>query len=216
PNPWEDVEGDGVINWRDVDSDDDGLFDGTELGFDCDDDGTDTSKDVCIADADEGATTTSPLDADTDDGGVSDGDEDTDKDGEVDSGEGDPNDPSDDGMPPPGEECAEDADCGDASSGQVCVDESCQPGCRGEGGNGCPTGQLCSSSTMEVGSCGPADEPDSPMDDEAPIVTPDEAGVFLGGGGCECRAGGGGGLDGSSAALLAGVLLLIGRRRRRG
>jgi hypothetical protein len=41
-------------------------------------------------------TRTSPIDPDTDDGGVSDGSEDTNKNGTIDPGEGDPNDPADD------------------------------------------------------------------------------------------------------------------------
>ena len=96
PNPSSDTDGDGFINPLDPDSDDDGLFDGTEMGLDCDDPATDPTSMTCIPDGDGGATTTSPLDPDTDDGGVSDGDEDTDKDGVIDPGEGDPNDPSDD------------------------------------------------------------------------------------------------------------------------
>ncbi|MEM1034615.1 MAG: isopeptide-forming domain-containing fimbrial protein [Myxococcota bacterium] len=96
PNPANDTDGDGLINALDPDSDNDGLFDGTELGFDCDEEDTDVTVGNCIEDGDEGATTTSPLDPDTDDGGVSDGDEDENKNGVVDEGERDPNDPSDD------------------------------------------------------------------------------------------------------------------------
>jgi uncharacterized repeat protein (TIGR01451 family)/MYXO-CTERM domain-containing protein len=96
PNPSGDTDGDGTINPLDPDSDNDGLFDGTEMGFDCANPATDTSKEKCIPDGDAGSTTTSPIDKDTDDGGVSDGEEDLDKDGVIDPGEGDPNDPSDD------------------------------------------------------------------------------------------------------------------------
>jgi len=49
-----------------------------------------------VADADAGATTTNPLDPDTDHGGVKDGEEDTNLNGKLDAGERDPNDPSDD------------------------------------------------------------------------------------------------------------------------
>ena len=42
------------------------------------------------------STTTSPVNPDTDGGGTPDGDEDGDHDGEIDEGECDPNDPSDD------------------------------------------------------------------------------------------------------------------------
>jgi uncharacterized repeat protein (TIGR01451 family) len=98
PNPTDDTDGDGLINVLDPDSDNDGLFDGTEMGFDCDGDDVDASKNTCIPDGDKGATTTSPLDPDTDDGGVSDGIEDANHNGVIDDGEGDPNDPSDDGV----------------------------------------------------------------------------------------------------------------------
>ncbi len=98
PNPADDTDGDGLVNVLDPDSDNDGLFDGTELGFDCEGDDIDESKNTCIADGDKGATTTSPLDPDTDGGGVSDGIEDANHNGVIDPGEGDPNDPSDDGV----------------------------------------------------------------------------------------------------------------------
>ncbi len=97
PNPTLDVDGDGLPSVLDVDSDDDGLFDGTELGFGCDGEGTDQDAGHCRPDADAGATTTSPLLADTDDGGLSDASEDWNLDGVIDGGETDPNDPSDDG-----------------------------------------------------------------------------------------------------------------------
>jgi clumping factor A len=90
PNPSHDTDGDGLINILDVDSDNDGLFDGTEAGQTCDDPDTDTSLGHCRADGDAGATTTFPLVADTDGGGVSDGSEDFNLDGVVDAGETDP------------------------------------------------------------------------------------------------------------------------------
>ncbi len=96
PSPGADSDGDGLINVLDPDSDNDGLGDGTELGSDCGDADTDTSVGNCTPDADGGATTTDPLDADSDDGGVSDGNEDTNLNGQVDSGETDPNNGSDD------------------------------------------------------------------------------------------------------------------------
>jgi len=95
-NPANDTDGDGLINALDPDSDDDGLFDGTEMGFDCNGPDTDITQLNCIEDGDMGATTTSPLNPDTDGGGVSDGDEDVNKNGVVDEGERDPNDPADD------------------------------------------------------------------------------------------------------------------------
>ncbi|MBM4361994.1 MAG: DUF11 domain-containing protein, partial [Deltaproteobacteria bacterium] len=96
PNPADDGDGDGLINALDPDSDDDGLFDGTEAGKSCDSPATDQVRGRCIADADQGATTTSPVDADTDDGGVRDGAEDANRNGVVETGELDPNDPTDD------------------------------------------------------------------------------------------------------------------------
>ncbi|WP_437967837.1 hypothetical protein WMF04_00435 [Sorangium sp. So ce260] len=90
PNPTDDHDGDGLINPLDIDSDNDGLFDGTELGLGCGGPGTDAAAGNCIPDGDAGATTTSPLEADTDHGGVTDGSEDTDLDGVVDAGETDP------------------------------------------------------------------------------------------------------------------------------
>src|SRR5690606_4475031 len=81
------------INLLDVDSDDDGLYDGTEMGFDCSAGDTDPGPPAhCIADGDNGATTTNPLLKDTDGGGVSDGSEDANLNGVVDGGETDPTD----------------------------------------------------------------------------------------------------------------------------
>ncbi|MDC0743416.1 MopE-related protein [Polyangium mundeleinium] len=101
PNPTDDTDGDGIINALDPDSDGDGLKDGTEMGKNCSNPATDASKGNCVPDGDNGATTTSPVNADTDGGGVSDGDEDTDKDGVIDPNERDPNDPQDDNVVPP-------------------------------------------------------------------------------------------------------------------
>jgi Bacterial TSP3 repeat len=86
PKPGEDTDGDGLINALDPDSDNDGLFDGTELGKDCSNPATDPKKKHCIADADP-ATTTDPLNKDTDMGGVIDGAEDFNHNGKVDAGE---------------------------------------------------------------------------------------------------------------------------------
>ncbi|WP_437676563.1 hypothetical protein [Sorangium sp. So ce131] len=90
PNPTDDNDGDGLVNALDVDSDDDGLFDGTELGLGCSGEGTDAAAGDCIPDGDAGATKTSPLEADTDRGGASDGSEDTNLNGVRDAGETDP------------------------------------------------------------------------------------------------------------------------------
>lgn len=95
-NPTDDTDGDGLINILDPDSDNDGLFDGTEAGKGCTGPGTDATKNRCIADADQGATKTSPLKKDTDNGGKPDGAEDVNRNGRIDAGETDPNNPADD------------------------------------------------------------------------------------------------------------------------
>jgi uncharacterized repeat protein (TIGR01451 family)/MYXO-CTERM domain-containing protein len=55
--------------------------------------------------------------------------------------------------------CLVDSDCGGPTSGIVCNTagnvDTCEPGCRGMGGNGCPTTQMCSSTTNMIGTCGP-------------------------------------------------------------
>ncbi|MFL5303691.1 MAG: MYXO-CTERM sorting domain-containing protein [Polyangia bacterium] len=51
--------------------------------------------------------------------------------------------------------CTQDSDCGGTTSGRVCdpVSSRCVPGCRGTGGNACPAGEPCSSTTSDVGRC---------------------------------------------------------------
>ncbi len=51
--------------------------------------------------------------------------------------------------------CISDADCGSVNSGFVCdpLSEVCVEGCRSEGGNGCPTGEDCSSTDSTIGIC---------------------------------------------------------------
>ncbi len=76
-----DIDHDGLAAVLDPDSDNDGLADGTEAGY---------------TDADPLTTTWATV-WDTDDSGLSDGSEDTNKNGAVDVGETDPNEPMDDG-----------------------------------------------------------------------------------------------------------------------
>jgi hypothetical protein len=95
PNLASDTDGDGLINALDPDSDDDGLFDGTELGVAVAPAGTDVGAGHFVPDADP-ATRTNPLDPDTDDGGVTDGAEDGNRNGRIDAGETNPNNPADD------------------------------------------------------------------------------------------------------------------------
>ena len=96
--PAADGDGDGVRNVLDPDGDGDGLWDGTESGVTAPSAGTDVDAGFFVPDADPD-TTTSPRDRDSDNGGAADGVEDASGDGEVDVGETDPNDPSDDGGP---------------------------------------------------------------------------------------------------------------------
>ncbi|MCW5812281.1 MAG: cadherin-like domain-containing protein [Labilithrix sp.] len=211
PNPTEDTDGDGKPNVLDSDSDGDGLFDGTEMGFDCANPGTDTSKNQCIADADP-STRTSPLDPDTDKGGVRDGAEDVNKNGRVDSGERDPLDPADDGTP-----CTQDSECGAADSGQICNDGACGAGCRGTGGNGCPSGQVCSSTTEVAGTCGPGGTSGGVDVDGGPTVpgtTPPDDGGSLEGGGINCAATPGTAASSTAWALGLGLALAYRTRRR--
>ncbi len=219
PDYDQDTDDDGTINALDPDSDGDGLFDGTELGLDCGDPATDVAAGNCIADGDDGATTTDPLDADTDDGSVSDGDEDANHDGVIDPGETDPNDGSDDLETPVG--CENDDDCdapqvcdeeagvcvdptgceddGDCTVGEICdtVSLVCVDGCRGEGGNGCPDGEVCTSNDEAPGECIPA-----------------EVGYFAEGGGLFC-ASTPADTGGKSSLILAIVALAAAARRRR-
>ncbi len=96
PNWNHDTDGDGAINALDADADGDGLRDGTELGLTAPAPGTDLGAGNFRADSDP-TTTTSPVDRDSDNGGVPDGDEDTNRNGRVDGAETDPNRAADDG-----------------------------------------------------------------------------------------------------------------------
>ena len=89
PKGSEDSDGDGLINILDPDSDNDGLFDGTELSKDCTNAATDPLANACRPDTDP-ATSTDPLVADTDGGGMGDGSEDANLNGKVDAGESNP------------------------------------------------------------------------------------------------------------------------------
>lgn len=202
-DPNVDTDGDGLTNAHDPDSDNDGLFDGTEQGFDCSSPGTDLTKHHCRADADDGATRTNPVVADTDHGGVSDGDEDTNLNGRVDPGETDPT-PGhgNDDYPPDhhdviGRTCNIDADCGTERSGLICKVDKCVSGCRGTGGNRCPAPQTCSSHTSAAGSCetppGYVSDVDGGIDDElrhgvtVNAVSKEPVPVKLYGGGGRCN-----------------------------
>ena len=105
-----DTDDDGLSDGREVDlgtdptdpdSDGDGIPDGIEVGLTVPDAGTDTSRGHFRPDEDP-TTVTDPLDPDTDGDGTPDGREDCDRNGRVDEGERDPNDPSDVDEPPCG------------------------------------------------------------------------------------------------------------------
>jgi clumping factor A len=208
PNPSDDADGDGKRNVVDPDSDGDGLFDGNERGKTCGDPATDASKMTCTADADQGASTTGSLSVDTDFGGVQDGVEDRNHDGKLEPGELDPNDPKDDVI---GKPCNVDSECGGMMSGLVCDSMKCAFGCRGTGGNTCPTGMWCTSTTMAVGMC-TTEMPHMP--DAGPMPAP---GGKLGGAGFNCQLTRLGSRTSQppAAALFASVCLVIGLRRRR-
>ncbi|HZF48417.1 MAG TPA: L-type lectin-domain containing protein [Polyangiaceae bacterium] len=106
--------------------------------------------------------------------------------------------------------CKEDTHCGDASSGRVCDADkgACVDGCRGSGGNGCPSGLQCSSTSADVGECRQPGVGPGPQ-------TPDD-GTVEGSGFLTCGASRRG-ASGDPAALLFFAALaghLVRRRRR--
>lgn len=214
--PFLDTDGDGLINALDPDSDDDELLDGTELGVFEPIAGTDLSKGHFVPDADP-STTTDPLLADTDGDTLDDGVEDANRNGRIDLGESDPNDPTStvgcdptERSCPTGLVCERDA-CRSPrpDAGGMCTPlaerslECCQGGCQGgslvapvcqvnASAESCPAGAtLC-----RAGSC--SDEPPGP-----------EAGD-----GCGCAAARGAPKDLGGAISLLLALVLRGRRRR--
>lgn len=95
-----DSDGDGLRDALDEDSDGDGLFDGTEVGLTAaslaNPQATAIGSGVFVADKDPTTRTLSRV-ADSDRAGLPDGQEDFSRDGKVDQGETDPENPSDDG-----------------------------------------------------------------------------------------------------------------------
>jgi hypothetical protein len=210
------------------DTDDDGIFDGTEVGKDCSNPTTDPAAHHCIPDADHGATVTDPLDPDTDHGGVKDGTEDTNHNGQIDPGEIDPNNGADDMTV----ECTTDSDCGAANSGKVCDDTIliCVDGCRGLNGNGCPDGKTCTSHTVEIGTCvdgtggagggGGATSGSGTSGTSSASATTGAGGaaelLYGSGNGILCSATPGNGNDDDASWLVGGAIVaLISARRRR-
>jgi len=123
--------------------------------------------------------------------------------------------------------CETDSDCGGPMSGMVCgTTHDCIMGCRGMGGNGCPTTQMCTSTDKTIGQC-----IDITMTTSTTTSTGTDMSTTGAGGGGTGGANNGGafiqghgvfgcsvgvGVDGSSSIAGAlGLLVLAGRRRRR-
>lgn len=226
-DPFGDADGDSVINALDPDADGDGIFDGTELGVRLPLQGggvapyvykgTDVERGFFVADEDP-TTTTDPTNPDTDGDGFPDGQEDANRNGRVDPGESDPNDPTSPGVPctAGGAPCPGDLVCGASGicvrpdpMGPMCQPlpanlECCMGGCRGgtvvepvcaqEGALAmCPLG----SSQCNAGACSAGDP-----------VKPPETGC-----GCSASASREGAAPWGMMVLL-GLLGLAQRRRR--
>jgi MYXO-CTERM domain-containing protein len=88
--------------------------------------------------------------------------------------------------------CIADSDCGGLQSGRVCdaAASRCVPGCRGTGGNGCPSEQVCSSTTSEVGRCDRAPTPDGGADGSTDGNPTDAGGADADAGGADAREAG--------------------------
>ncbi|MBI4951596.1 MAG: DUF11 domain-containing protein [Myxococcales bacterium] len=98
--------------------------------------------------------------------------------------------------------CVADSDCGGPTSGRVCesVESICIDGCRGLGGNGCPTTLACTSPDTTIGDC----------------VPPGAGAEITEDGSCGCVVPGSSRRDTGVAALAALLGLgALGRRLRR-
>ena len=124
--PLSDTDGDLLVNALDPDSDDDGILDGTEAGVFEPIEGTDLGAGNFVPDTDP-STTTNPLLADTDEDGLADGAEDANRNGRIDLGESDPNDP----LSTVG--CDADRNC---PANQLCLNDACRIQ-RPDGGSSC-------------------------------------------------------------------------------
>jgi uncharacterized repeat protein (TIGR01451 family) len=49
--------------------------------------------------------------------------------------------------------CSADSDCGSLTSGKICTANACVDGCRGAGGNGCASPNVCTSANATAGTC---------------------------------------------------------------
>ncbi len=105
--------------------------------------------------------------------------------------------------------CLSDADCGTIVSGRVCdvAAALCVDGCRGSGGNACPTGQLCTSTSGAVGRCYVPGASGGAPGNDASIGAGGAGGTGgAGGGGHDASPGGGGGAGGGGGGRDAGGL----------
>lgn len=205
PNLSDDGDGDGKINSLDPDSDDDGLFDGTEIGNGCSNAATKAAAMTCIADGDTGKTTTSPLNPDTDRGGVKDGDEDTNHNGVVDAGETDPNDPADDRAVDAGAIGGSGGLSGDAGPEAGSAGLAATGGSSAAGTAAAGTGGSGGTETAGGGAAGTSAAGSGAGDNQG----------LLEGGGCACRAAPGDAREFGGWAFGIAALGLLGARRRR-
>jgi len=115
--------------------------------------------------------------------------------------------------------CLMDSDCGGPMSGIVCnsVTSICIAGCRGKGGNGCPTSEMCTSPDTMIGAC----VPDTGTGGGGTGGGDGSGGAGGGGdagdkGRCGCEVPGASSGEGGMAALAAlmGLAAVMRRRRR--
>src|SRR5262249_27041326 len=111
--------------------------------------------------------------------------------------------------------CKSDSDCGDKTSGRVCGPaQSCIDGCRGTGGNGCPTSEVCTSKDDAIGQCVAGDggaSTTSGASGDGGLALDD---TLIEGGGCGCHASERGSGAGVALLTLATAALATARRRR--
>ncbi|MFT3764888.1 MAG: DUF3344 domain-containing protein [Minicystis sp.] len=115
-------------------------------------------------------------------------------------------------------ECTKDAECGGPMSGKVCdtTTSACIDGCRGDKGNGCKAGDVCTSTTIAIGSCMPGGTGGSGGGTGGGGTGGQNDGFVASGNGLICAAQPGPAGDGGAWLFggLAGLLLAVRRRRR--